>query len=242
MRENVVLALAEETGLSGEGGVPGQLTVAIAFVDLSSFTPLAEAMGDLKAAEVLNRFSSLVRDAAGHWQGRVVKQIGDGFMLVFPEARSAVGCVLEIRARASEEPQFPAVRSGVHWGSVLYREGDYVGANVIIASRLSVEAGRHQVLLTEAARREAVGLDGMELVRLGRRRFKGLAEEIEVFEVRAAAEQREAKAVDPVCAMELASAEVAASLMIGGQQVAFCSEECLRRYVASPQRYSAASA
>lgn len=240
MREDMVLWLADETGLGARSAVPGQLTVAIVFVDLSSFTPLAEAMGDLKAAEVLDRFSSLVRDAVTRGQGRVVKQIGDAFMLVFGDARSAVACALDIEAKTSAEPQFPAVRGGIHWGPVLYREGDYVGANVIIASRLAVQADRHQVLLSDAARKEAGSLPGVDFVRQDRRRLKGLAGEIEVFEARSAAVGAEAKSIDPVCGMELGAAEVAANLALAGRQIAFCSEECLRRFVAAPDRYAPA--
>ena len=50
---------------------------AVVFIDLSSFTPLAEAMGDATAAEVLERFSNIVRRSVGAFDGRVVKQIGD---------------------------------------------------------------------------------------------------------------------------------------------------------------------
>ncbi len=236
-REEVVMNLAEEAGLLEKGEIPGQMQVAIAFVDLSSFTPLTEAMGDLEAARVLERFSALVREATGHWDGRVVKQIGDAFMLVFPEARSALACGLEIEERTAGEAQFPAARSGVHWGRVLYREGDYVGSNVNIAARLASEAERHQVLVSAAVRREAGGLPEVEFVPLGKRRLKGLAEELELFEARPSGAAGMEKAIDPVCRMELGPAEVAARLSLEGAERAFCSEECLRRFVAAPERY-----
>ncbi|MCH8346222.1 MAG: YHS domain-containing protein [Chloroflexi bacterium] len=238
MRENAVMHLAEEAGLTEKAEVPGQMQRAVTFVDLSSFTPLAEAMGDVKAAEVLDRFSTLVREAAGRWDGRVVKQIGDAFMLVYPEPRSAVACSLEIEARTSREPQFPAVRSGVHWGSVLYREGDYVGSNVNIAARVAAEAGRHQVLVTSAVRKEAKGLAEVEFVRLGKRRLKGLADDLELFEARPSGAEKREKAVDPVCGMELGAGEAAATLTLEGEERAFCSDECLRRFVAAPEKYS----
>jgi YHS domain-containing protein len=38
--------------------------------------------------------------------------------------------------------------------------------------------------------------------------------------------------------MELRPAEVAARLSLEGQERAFCSDECLRQFVASPERYS----
>lgn len=154
-REDIVIHVLEDAGLMEEEQVPGQLRAAIVFVDLASFTPLAAAMGDVAAADVVDRFSGLVREAVSRWQGRIVKQIGDAFMLVFPEPRSAVACALDIEKETDNEPQFPALRSGIHWGDVLYREGDYVGSNVNIASRLATDAARHQVLVTAAVRKEA---------------------------------------------------------------------------------------
>src|SRR5207253_478044 len=83
---------------------------------------------------------------------------------------------LQIEMRASGEPSFPALRSGVHWGPVLYREGDYVGGNVNIAARLAEAAGRHDILVSAALRREAGGLPDIEFVPLGKRPLKGVAE------------------------------------------------------------------
>src|SRR5256712_2531811 len=240
MREEAVMELGEEAGVPGQVEVPGQLTAAIVFVDLSSFTPLAEAMGDVKAAEVLERFSRLVRDAAGRSDGRVVKQIGDAFMLVFPDSRSALTCALEIERRTMAEPQFPAVRSGVHRGRVLYREGDYVGVNVNLASRLAAGAERHQVLVTGAVRHEAGGLAGVEFVGLGERRLKGIVEGLELFAARPAEATARERLVDQVCGMELRPTEVAARLALEGKEFAFCSQECLRRFVVAPDVYRVA--
>jgi class 3 adenylate cyclase/YHS domain-containing protein len=245
-RDDATLVMAEAAGLLQEKGPPGQMPAAIVFVDLSSFTPLTEAMGDEKAAEVLERFSSLVRESAARWDGRVVKQIGDAFMLVFPDARSAVAFTMEAEAKTSDEPSFPAARSGIHSGPVLYREGDYVGSSVNIAARVAAEAQRHQVLVTAAVRGESKGLPGVEFVPLGKRRLKGLASELVLFEARAAGAQATDQHIDPVCGMEMGPEEVAARLTLEGpstgsgqaQERAFCSDDCLRRYVAAPERYS----
>jgi adenylate cyclase len=237
-REDAVHHLAEEIGLVPRPEVPGQLRAAIAFVDLSSFTPLVAAMGDVAAAEVLDRFSGLVREVVRQQGGRVIKQIGDAFMLLFHDARSAVASVIEVEQRTAVEPQFPAVRSGVHWGKVLYREGDYVGSTVNIASRLAAEAGRHQVLVSGDVRHEAIGLARLEFVPLGRRQLKGLTDEVELFEARVTSGERREKLVDPVCGMELAPTEVVARLSLEGEERVFCSDGCLRRFVEAPTRYA----
>ncbi len=237
IQEAAVMEAAERAGLRRASEVPGQVEVAIVFVDLASSTPLVEAMGDLKMAEVLERFSVLVRRAVARHDGHVVKQIGDAFMLVFHTPRAAVACAVDIEAAASREPQFPAVRGGGHWGRALYREGDYLGGTVNLAARLADEAGRHQVLVTEAVRRAADGLPDAEFVPLGSRRLRGVTRPVELFEARASSTKLHARAVDPVCGMELGPAEVRARLAVGSRERVFCSEECLRRYAAAPERY-----
>ena len=237
VRDDIVMELAEQTGLVPRAETAADLRMAVVFIDLSSFTPLAEAMGDIAAAAVLERFSSIVRSSSAAWTGRVVKQIGDAFMLVFTDARSAVACSLEIESRASREPQFPAVRAGIHWGTVLYREGDYVGSNVNVASRVANEAGRHQILVTAEVRKEARDLPEIEFVRIGKRQLKGISGKLDLFAVRSSLAPAGEKAVDPVCGMELGADELTARLSLEGIERAFCSEACLRKFVASPEAY-----
>lgn len=235
--EDMLMHLEEEMGLAERPEIPGQIRRGIMFVDLASFTPLAEAMGDAKAAEILEQFAGMVRTAVRRCHGRIVKQIGDGFMIVFSDPFSAISCALELDERVSAQPQFPAVRSALHWGPVLYRDGDYLGSNVNIASRLASEAGRHQVLVTGEVWKRVKDHEGLQFVRLGKRRLKGLAAEVEVFEVRHAAPEGAQRVIDPVCGMEISVSEATARLTIGGRERWFCTEECLRQFVASPERY-----
>ena len=236
-RDDALMHLAEKFGVQKQGEAPGQFDAAIVFVDLSSFSPLTEAMGDVKASEVLQRFSSLVRRAADVHHGRVIKQIGDAFMLVFSDVPSAIVCSLEIESRTEDEPQFPAVRSGIHWGAVLYREGDYVGTTVNLASRLTDVAARHAVVVTSAVRQAAAGLPGVEFVRLGKRSLKGIVAEEVLFEARIEGPQGVDRVIDPVCGMELGPGEVVATLALEGEARSFCTDDCLRKFVAAPERY-----
>lgn len=236
--EDMLMHLEEQAGLEAPPEIPGQIRRAIMFVDLASFTPLAEAMGDLRAAQVLERFAVLVRRAVQRCHGRIVKQIGDGFMIVFPECFSAVSCGLELEQRASNEPQFPAIRIGLHYGPLLYREGDYVGSNVNIAARLADEAQRHQFLVTAEVRARAKHYEGVEWVRIGKRRLKGLTTEVEIFAARAAEPGETERVRDPVCGMEMGALEVTARLSLDGRDYSFCSDECLRRFVKSPKSYA----
>lgn len=233
LREDAVLQLAADLGRRPISRIPGRRSAAVAFVDLVDFTKLADAMGDLQAAAVLDRFRTLVRHIVGRAEGRVVKQIGDAFMLVFSDAATAVECALEIERRAVAEPSFPAIRTGAHVGELLYRDGDYVGTTVNLAARVAAEAERHQVLVSAAVRDGAGALPDAAFMPMGTRRLKGIGDPVELFVVRDAGPPRPPRPIDPVCGMEIEPERAAARLVSGGQELLFCSQACLRRFVAA---------
>jgi YHS domain-containing protein len=82
-------------------------------------------------------------------------------------------------------------------------------------------------------RREAAALADVEFVPVGRRRLKGLAGELELFEVRRRAGHDRQTVVDPVCGMELGPTGIAARMSLAGKDFSFCSENCLRNFVES---------
>lgn len=239
-RDDLALHVGQEAGLSEATYVPGTLQVAVVFDDLSRFTPLTEAMGDVAAAAVVERFATIVRTTVHSCHGRVVKQIGDEFMLMFFEPSTAVTCALELEDWVVGESQFPAVRLGAHWGEVLYREGDYVGSTVNVAARVAAQAQAHEVLVTSALRSRLGDLPGVEFTLLGTRALKGVAEPVELHAVRrgVAATATQGWWVDPVCGMELSPGDVVARLDVAGELRGFCSDACLQLFVAAPERYT----
>jgi adenylate cyclase len=238
VREDMVLHLADDRVRPAEGEPPAQLRLAIVFLDLSSYTPMTEVMGDAVAARIVERLSELVRDTTMRFDGRIVDRIGDAFLLVFPEPQAAIACALEIERRTAAEPQFPALRGAVHWGDVVYQEGGYVGGSLNIAARVAAEAKPHQILVTATARGEVHGA-AVTFSALGRRPLKGLADDLELFEARSSDSSGGRRARDPVCGMEMVATEIGARLTVSGRDLAFCCEKCLKLYLETPERYHA---
>jgi adenylate cyclase len=173
LREDMMLHLMEE--VTGEPPpIPGMLTVTTMFIDLASFTTLTAARGDEAGALVLDEFSDVVRQHTVQSDGKVVKQIGDAFMLVFDDASNAITCGLAVRDAEAAEPDRPAVRLGAHTGDVLYREGDYVGTNVNIAARVAALAQRDQFLVTDPVRQAAGNPTAVQYLAQGPQRLKGI--------------------------------------------------------------------
>jgi adenylate cyclase len=237
LREDLVRHFAEAAGLLETSEVPGQVSVAIVFVDLSSFTPLTQAMGEVHAAQVLARFSALVRAAVRPRHGHIVKQIGDAFMLAFTDTEEALRCALETEQGAAAETHFPACRLGVSCGRALYREGDYIGTTVNVAARLVAAAEPHQILVSPEVRDAVGAAPDIEFRPLGRRQLKGL-DELELFAACYERAQDVDRLVDPVCGMVLHTGHAVVHVLYGGNEVTFCSDACLERFLRDPDRYA----
>jgi adenylate cyclase len=163
--------------------IPGTIRLTTLFIDLASFAALTSARGDEAGAHTLDRFSELVRRQTFEYDGKLVKQIGDAFMLVFTDAAQAIRFGLAVRDAAAVQHDFPAVRIGAHTGEVLYREGDYVGTNVNTAARVAALAQRGQFTVTASTCEAARSMNDVHCIALGRQHLKGLPDEIEVFDL-----------------------------------------------------------
>lgn len=151
MREDFVRHVTEDSWPPLER--PGEAPATMLFIDLAGFTPLTVTMGDDAAADVLARFASIVRSATARRHGRIVKQIGDAFMLVFDDPTEALRFGVDVTRDVNAQTHFPPVHIGAHHGSVLYRDGDYVGATVNLAARMASATAAGQFLVTDAVRR-----------------------------------------------------------------------------------------
>jgi adenylate cyclase len=180
--EDAFFHLAEsETGAKELGSVE----TTIAFVDIASFTALAETSGDDTAIRVLDRIDSVVRPLLVEHDGKLVKQVGDGFMLAFREPSDSVRFAVATQAELARDPDLPAIRVGVNMGPALYRTGDYLGSAVNVASRVVSSAMAGQILLTEPV---AIAAEkaGIEVEELGVRMLRGVDDPLALFRVRPA--------------------------------------------------------
>jgi len=78
-------------------------------------------------------------------------------MLTFARPADAIEFGLAMDRFVDAEPQFPALHIGAHHGSVLYREGDYVGGTVNLAARVASSGAAGSSLLQKIfARRRGI--------------------------------------------------------------------------------------
>src|SRR5687767_14242449 len=127
------------------------VTATFMFADIAGFTALTEAHGDEQAAALVAEFCRAVRKELPGTGGAHVKTIGDAVMLRMPDPAGAINLGLRMTDDLMLTHGAPAIRVGLHHGSAVEQDGDYFGATVNLAARVSAEAGGGEVLLTGTA-------------------------------------------------------------------------------------------
>jgi adenylate cyclase len=145
---------------------------AVCFADLVDFTKLGERVDVEQLGQVAGRLAEIATSIAEP-PVRLVKTIGDAAMLVCTEAAPLGEAALSLIEAADEEGEsFPMLRVGVAHGPIVGRGGDYYGAPVNRASRITGVARPGTVLADEPAR-DALG-EGFAYSFAGERRLKGI--------------------------------------------------------------------
>jgi class 3 adenylate cyclase len=180
MMEDAFFHLAESETQTGE---LGSVDTTIAFLDIASFTALAETSGDDTAVRVLDEIDTTVRPLLVEHDGKLVKQVGDGFMLAFRDPADAARFAVATQAELGRNPDLPAIRVGINTGAALYRTGDYLGSAVNVASRVVSSAMPGQILLTDPVAIAATKV-GIEVEELGVRMMRGVDEPLALYRVK----------------------------------------------------------
>ncbi|HET6697212.1 MAG TPA: adenylate/guanylate cyclase domain-containing protein [Gaiellaceae bacterium] len=159
---------------------------AIAFLDLTGYTALAEEQGDEAAAELAADLATVVHEASRTYDCRPVKWLGDGVMFYFAEPESAIRSGLALMEQAEKAISVPA-RIGINAGPVIVQEGDYYGRTVNVAARIADYAGPHEVLVSDEALRSS-GMDEGEFELVGDVPLRGVPSAVRLHRAKRAVE------------------------------------------------------
>ncbi len=122
-------------------------------------------------------------------RGRVVKLMGDGFLVEFASVVDALTCALDwqgaVEARAGLVPEDRALRFriGVNLGDVMVKGDDIYGDGVNVAARLEAMAEPGSVLVSRTVFTHAKGKVPATFEDLGEQELKNIAEPVRIFRV-----------------------------------------------------------
>ena len=219
------------------------------FADLSGFTALTEVHGDREAADLAGGFFGDARALLAEHGAEEVKTLGDAMMVRCERATGGIGLGLRMVQEVGARHGFPSVRVGLHTGPAIERDGDWFGAAVNLAARVSGAAVGGEVLLTGASAAAAGAPTGGDLGAIpphtnvvlrprGSRRLRNVAEPVELYEASCElSRSRYSMPIDPVCRMAVDPGHAAGRLTVEGVDYLFCSIECARKFAEAPERY-----
>jgi class 3 adenylate cyclase len=134
------------------GTVAPDGTVTLVFTDIEGSTALNASFGDKAWLDVLHAHNRVVTSVTLEHGGTVVKGVGDGFLLAFTSARTALAASRAIQDRIAEtfnDPGSPIrVRIGIHTGEATREADDFFGHAVNYAARVAGAATGGEVLVS----------------------------------------------------------------------------------------------
>jgi adenylate cyclase len=163
---------------------------SVVFADLVGSTGIFERLGDHTAGRFVTQLTTALAKIFEQHNGHVVKLLGDGLFVVFPEESQAVVACMAIQERLAQKPVRPGgvgrpvqMQMGIESGEVVEIEGDVYGDAVNSAARLADLAGADTILTTQRVR-DALPADMHDKLRkLGPMYLRGKAEVTEVYRV-----------------------------------------------------------
>ena len=161
-----------ESELEDEDVDLGRIRVAIAFADLAGYTRFTEEEGEEEALSSVERFVEGVTNTLPE-DARVVKTIGDEVMVVAQDVHALVDWAVGFTLLFDERPE---PRIGVHYGTTLYRDGDYFGRDVNLTSRVVARARGGEVLVSDAVVDALRDSSHLTFEEIGQVKLKGFAE------------------------------------------------------------------
>lgn len=130
-----------------------QLAVVLA-ADICDYSRLMAEDTEATLAALRRLRAEVFGPAVASRRGRIVKNMGDGWIVLFSAAADAVMCAMHVQDRLAEgaRPGEPEIRMrvGVHLGDVTEEEDDVFGDGINVAARLEAAAAPEAVVISDA--------------------------------------------------------------------------------------------
>jgi len=154
---------------------------AIMFTDIVGYVKL---MGEdeERAFELLKKNRQVQGPIIEKYNGRWIKEIGDGVLASFTAVSDAVYCAGAIQ-KACEDESDLKLRIGIHEGEVVFEGNDVFGDGVNIASRLEPLAPIGGILVSESVHKNVLNKKGIETEFIREENLKNVKEPVRIYEV-----------------------------------------------------------
>ncbi|MHA1189078.1 MAG: adenylate/guanylate cyclase domain-containing protein, partial [Alphaproteobacteria bacterium] len=162
---------------------------AILIADVVGYSRLMAADESGTLARLIALRAKAVDPLVAEYDGRIVKEMGDGLLIEFASVVDAAQCAIAIQMAVADaetpEPEESRIvfRIGINLGDVISKGEDIFGDGVNIAARLEAMAEPGGICLSGAAEQQIRGKVPIEVDDLGLKTLKNISEPVQVFQV-----------------------------------------------------------
>jgi class 3 adenylate cyclase/serine/threonine protein kinase/DNA-binding winged helix-turn-helix (wHTH) protein len=169
-----------------EGVREGRHLAAIMFVDMVGYSARMQE-NEPRAISAVRGLWELVRPVLKEHGGREVDLAGDGMLMEFPGALSAVRCALQIHNTLHQQnmgqPEADRIltRAGVHLGDIEHKDGRIYGDGINIAARLLPLSPPGGIVLSPHVRDQVHNVLEQRIEKLGSKTLKNIKIPLEIW-------------------------------------------------------------
>lgn len=178
-------AMATTIELASPHFVRQMLTILAA--DVVGYARLTEAAEDDTHVRLRSLRVSLIDPCVVSYRGRIVKNTGDGFLVVFYSAADAIQCAIELQREISESERTAApdrkivFRIGLHVARAIVEPDDVYGMGVNVAARLEQFAPPGGVVVSADTLEQVRSRIDVPMHDLGPLRLKNMSRPVHAF-------------------------------------------------------------
>ena len=162
---------------------------AVVFADVAGYSRLMERDEGGTHARLRDIRQAFVDPKIAEHGGRIVHTSGDGLLLEFPSATSALRCAVEIQRemgmRSLYRPSDERIefRIGINLGDIIVEGSDIIGDGVNVAQRLETLAEPGGICVASAVWEQVHEDLGIEFIDSGEQQVKNISKPIRMFRV-----------------------------------------------------------
>ena len=152
---------------------------AIFFADIVGYTAMMERDEEMALA-LLNKYQNTLKEKLDIYQGKLIKNYGDGSLCLFGSVLNALKCAEDVQIKLNNDPKVP-LRIGLHLGDVTHIEGDAYSSDINLASRIESLGIPGSVLCSHDFYEKVKNQKEFRFSTLGKFHFKNVSLEQEVY-------------------------------------------------------------
>jgi len=152
---------------------------AIMFTDIAGYTALSST-DETKALKLLDKQEEILTPIIEEFNGTLHNRIGDGLLFTFPTVTDAVKCGIKIQ-KETKEVEDLNLRIGIHEGEITLKDGDALGDDVNVASRIDPYAAEGGIVISGKVQQNISSLPEFETKFISQPSLKGVKQDVKIF-------------------------------------------------------------